>query len=113
MFYMKKTLLTLLLGFPIFMHAQTAKIKIDITRIIEEIYSKIYGVFIEPISFSCKTIGLPYTAFYSTLYGNLYNPKSPLAEAYDFRKDYIKAIKALKIININKISYSIPTHSFV
>ncbi|MEG8988590.1 alpha-L-arabinofuranosidase C-terminal domain-containing protein [Ignavibacteria bacterium 4148-Me] len=80
--------------------AQTAKIKIDIDRKIGEIDPKIYGVFMEPINFSGRRMGLPDTVFFSTLYGNLYDPKSPLADENGFRKDYIEAMRELKITNI-------------
>ena len=43
--------MTLLIGFPLFLYSQTAKIKIDVDRIIGEIDPKIYGVFMEPIEF--------------------------------------------------------------
>jgi len=46
---MKKILFAALLLLPIFLCAQTAKIKIDIDRTIGEIDPKIYGVFMEPI----------------------------------------------------------------
>jgi alpha-L-arabinofuranosidase len=82
------------------MNAQTAKIKIDIDRLISVIDPKIYGVFMEPINFSGKRMGLPDTSTFSTLYGTLYDPKSPLADGNGFRKDYIEAMKELKITNM-------------
>ncbi|MEJ5352488.1 MAG: alpha-L-arabinofuranosidase C-terminal domain-containing protein [Melioribacteraceae bacterium] len=54
----------------------------------------------EPINFSGRRMGLPDTAFFSTLYGNLYDPKSPLADENGFRKDYIEAMRELKITNM-------------
>ena len=42
--------MTLLTGFPLFLYSQTAKIKIDVDRIIGEIDPKIYGVFWSPLS---------------------------------------------------------------
>ncbi|MBN2521271.1 MAG: alpha-N-arabinofuranosidase [Bacteroidales bacterium] len=80
--------------------AQTAKIKIDIDRTIGEIDPKIYGVFMEPIDFSGKRLGLPDTVRFNTLYGNLYAPSSPLADKNGFRQDYIDAMKELKITNM-------------
>jgi alpha-L-arabinofuranosidase len=97
---MKKITFTLFLFLPIFLNAQTAKIKIDIDRKIGEIDPKIYGVFMEPIHFNGKMFGLPDTVNFNTLYGNLYDPKSPLADENGFRKDYISAMKELKVNNM-------------
>jgi alpha-L-arabinofuranosidase len=98
---MKKIYFLLLMcALPFAMIAQTAKIKIDIDRSISAIDPKIYGVFMEPINFSGKRMGLPDTSTFSTLYGTLYDPKSPLADANGFRKDYIEAMKELKITNM-------------
>ena len=84
----------LALSFPVF--GQTAIIKIDITRTLGEIDPKIYGVFMEPIHFNGRSMGLPDTVNFNTLYGNLYDPSSPLADEHGFRKDYIDAMKELK-----------------
>jgi len=46
---MKKLLFILLFALPFPLFAQTAKIKIDIEGTLAEIYSKVYGVFMEPI----------------------------------------------------------------
>jgi len=97
---MKKLFFTLLLALPVTLFAQTAKIKIDVDRTIGEIDPKIYGVFMEPINFSGRRLGLPDTARFSTLYGTLYDPSSPLADENGFKKDYIEAMKELKITNI-------------
>ena len=97
---MKKYFFALLLVFPFILPAQTAKIKIDVDRTIGEIDPKIYGVFMEPINFSGRRMGLPDTARFSTLYGNLYDPSSPLADENGFRKDYIDAMKELQITNM-------------
>ena len=97
---MKKFLINLLLVFPLCLFAQTAKIKFDIDRKIGDIDPKIYGVFMEPINFNGKRMGLPDSITYSTLYGTLYDPKSPLADGNGFRKDYIEAMKELKITNM-------------
>jgi alpha-L-arabinofuranosidase len=97
---MKKVILLLLssLSFPLF--AQTAKIKIDVDRIIGAIDPKIYGVFMEPIHFNGRRMGLPDTVDFNTVYGNLYDPSSPLADENGFRKDYIAAAKELQITNM-------------
>ncbi len=97
---MKKTILTFLLGLSLPLSAQTARIKIDVTRAVGEIDPKIYGVFMEPIHFSGRRMGLPDTANFNTLYGNLYDPSSPLADENGFRKDYIDAAKELKITDM-------------
>ncbi len=97
---MKRKIFILLFFIPLALFAQTATIKIDVDRKIAEIDPKIYGVFMEPINFSGRRMGLPDTAFFSTLYGPLYNPKSPLADKNGFRKDYIEAMKELKITNM-------------
>jgi alpha-N-arabinofuranosidase len=76
--------------------AQNARIKIDIERSIGEIDPKIYGVFMEPIQISGRR-GLPDSPRINTLYGNLYAPSSPLANEDGFRKDYIDAMKELKV----------------
>ncbi len=94
----KTIVLLLILSFSIF--AQKAKIKIDTDRTIGEIDPKIYGVFMEPINFSGRMMGLPDSVRFNTLYGNLYDPSSPLADENGFRKDYIDAMKELKITNM-------------
>src|SRR5688572_17660459 len=93
--YMKRLLVTLIISFPCLSFAQNAKIKIDIERTIGEIDPRIYGVFMEPIQFSGRRLGLPDTASFNTLYGNLYDPSSSLANEDGFRKDYIDAMKEL------------------
>jgi len=80
--------------------AQTATIKIDVDRVVSEIDPKIYGVFMEPIHFNGRRMGLPDSVEFNTLYGNLYDPKSPLADENGFRKDYIEAMRELKITNM-------------
>ena len=97
---MKNTLSFLLLVFPVVLPAQTAKIKIDIGRTIATIDPNIYGAFMEPIHLSGRRLGLPDTANFNTLYGTLYDPGSPLADEHGFRKDYIEAMKELKIANM-------------
>jgi alpha-N-arabinofuranosidase len=97
---MKKLFSSFLLAFPILLSAQTAKIKIDVDRTISEIDPKIYGVFMEPIHLNGRRLGLPDSVNFNTLYGNLYDPSSPLANADGFRKDYIDAMKELKVTNM-------------
>jgi alpha-N-arabinofuranosidase len=85
---------------PILITAQTAKIKIDIGRVVGEVDPKIYGVFMEPIHLNGKRVGLPDSVEFNTLYGTLYDPASPLADANGFRKDYIDAMKELGVTNM-------------
>ncbi|HEX2953480.1 MAG TPA: alpha-L-arabinofuranosidase C-terminal domain-containing protein [Bacillota bacterium] len=54
----------------------------------------------EPINFNGKRMGLPDSVTFSTLYGSLYDPKSSLADENGFRKDYIEAMRELKITNM-------------
>ena len=56
---MKKWLVSLLSLFPFTLFAQTATIKIDVNRTIAEIDPNIYGVFMEPIHFNGRRMGLP------------------------------------------------------
>jgi len=97
---MKKLFFVLLFVLPFALNAQTAKIKIDVDRTIGEIDPNIYGVFMEPIHFNGRRMGLPDTLDFNTLYGNLYDPSSPLADENGFRKDYIDAMRELKITNM-------------
>ena len=97
---MKKLLFTVMLALSIPVFAQTARIKIDVTRTVGEIDPKIYGVFMEPIHFNGRMMGLSDNEDFNTLYGPLYNPSSPLADENGFRKDYIDAMKELKITNM-------------
>jgi alpha-N-arabinofuranosidase len=97
---MKRLLFITLLFLPLGILAQKAKIKIDVERKIGDIDPKIYGVFMEPINFNGKRMGLPDSVTFSTLYGSLYDPKSSLADENGFRKDYIEAMRELKITNM-------------
>jgi alpha-N-arabinofuranosidase len=97
---MKTFIITFLLSLSIPLFSQTAKIKIDVDRTIGEIDPNIYGVFMEPIHFSGRRMGLSDTVSFNTLYGNLYDPSSPLADENGFRKDYIDAMRELKITNM-------------
>jgi alpha-N-arabinofuranosidase len=97
---MKKLMLALLVAFSTHAFSQMATIRIDVDRTVGEIDPKIYGVFMEPIQFSGRRLGLPDTSSFNTLYGSLYDPTSPLANEDGFRKDYIEAMKELKITNM-------------
>jgi alpha-N-arabinofuranosidase len=54
----------------------------------------------EPIQFNRGRPGTPDAVSFNTLYGALYDPSSPLADENGFRKDYISAMKELKITNM-------------
>ena len=97
---MKRLILAAGIYLPSLLSAQNAKIKIDIERTIGEIDPKIYGVFMEPIHFTGRRLGLPDTVHFNTLYGNLYDPASALANEDGFRKDYVDAMKELKVTNM-------------
>ena len=85
---------------PFILFAQTAKIKIDVNRTVGEVDPKIYGAFMEPIHFNGSRMGLPDSVEFNTVYGNLYDPSSPLADENGFRKDYIDAMKELNVTNM-------------
>lgn len=97
---MKKQIFYFLLLIPVMTHAQDARIRIDVDRVHGEIDPRIYGVFMEPIHFNGRRMGLPDSVDFNTLYGTLYDPKSPLADENGFRKDYIDAMRELKITNM-------------
>ena len=97
---MKKLLSVCLQVLPFFVFAQHAKIKIDVNRTIGEIDPKIYGVFMEPIQFSGRRMGLPDSVKFNTLYGPVYDPASPLADKSGFKKNYIDAMRDLKVTNM-------------
>ncbi|EHQ30387.1 alpha-L-arabinofuranosidase C-terminal domain-containing protein [Mucilaginibacter paludis] len=97
---MKKLFYILTLVLPFSLFAQNAKIKIDVNRVVGNIDPKIYGVFMEPIQFSGKRMGLPDSMRFNTLYGPLYDPSSSLADKNGFKKDYIDAMRELKITNM-------------
>jgi alpha-N-arabinofuranosidase len=96
---MKKILITLLFFSSFSIHAQNAKIKIDIDRVVGNIDPNIYGVFMEPIQISGRR-GLPDSPRLNTLYGTLYDPTSALADENGFKKNYIDAMKELKVTNM-------------
>ena len=65
--------------------AQNASIRFDISRKVGEIDRNIYGMFMEPIA----------RARGNSLYGPVYDPSSPLANADGFKTD----VKILPIVN--------------
>jgi alpha-L-arabinofuranosidase len=97
---MTKSILAVFLLFPMLVFSQQARITVDAERVISEIDPNIYGVFMEPIHFNGRMMGLPDTVSFNTMYGNLYDPASPLADENGFRKDYIAAGKELRIPNM-------------
>jgi alpha-L-arabinofuranosidase len=97
---MKKLLFLFLMCLPLWIYTQNAIIKIDVERVIGEIDPKIYGVFMEPIQFNGRRMGLPDSVQFNTLYGTLYDPKSPLANKDGFKTNYIDAMKELKVTNM-------------
>jgi len=98
---MKKIFFTLLLALPFAAMAQNAKIKIDVDRKIADIDPKIYGVFMEQISRAAPSPdgGATHNRT-NSLYGPIYNPSSPLANADGFKTDYIDAWHELKLTNM-------------
>jgi alpha-N-arabinofuranosidase len=91
---MRHLISTILLVLPVSILAQTASIRINNERVIGDIDPNIYGVFMEPIGQSTE---LPVR---NTVYGNLYDPSSPLANADGFKTNYIEAMQELKITNM-------------
>ena len=71
---MKNIIFSLLLCLPGLLPAQKASIQIDTRRTISEIDPGIYGVFMEPIHFNGRRLGLTDTSDFNTLYGTLYDP---------------------------------------
>ncbi|MEO6313602.1 MAG: alpha-L-arabinofuranosidase C-terminal domain-containing protein [Chitinophagaceae bacterium] len=96
---MKRILIAVMFALPYTAPAQNATIKIDVERTVGEIDPKIYGVFMEPIQISGRR-GLPDSPRQNTLYGTLYDPASPLADANGFKTNYIEAMKELKVTNM-------------
>lgn len=65
---------------------ESAVIKIDFDRQIDQVDPNIYGAFVEPI----RTV----------VYGSIYDPKSPFADEDGFRKDFIDLLKQLNVTNV-------------
>ncbi|HVZ64735.1 MAG TPA: alpha-L-arabinofuranosidase C-terminal domain-containing protein [Lacunisphaera sp.] len=72
---------------------QPALIKIDLDRTIGAIDPNIYSSFLEPVE---RGNG----PGFSVVYGALYDPKSPQADANGFRKEYLRQIKDLKVSSV-------------
>lgn len=79
----KNLLLTLLgtLFFSTAIHAQNARIKIDVERTIGKVDSLIYGNFVEHLG--------------RCVYGGIYEPGNKLSDERGFRTDVLKAVKDL------------------
>ena len=88
---MKRLIAILALAAGLTASAQNASIRFDINRTTGEIDTNIYGGFMEPIG---RANGG------NSLYGPVYDPSSPLANADGFRTDVIEAFKELKITNM-------------
>jgi alpha-N-arabinofuranosidase len=76
---------------PLCAFAGAATIKIDVDRVVDQIDPRIYGVFMEPIGFNRADL------HFNTLYGPVYDPSSPLADAHGFKKDIVDAARELQI----------------
>lgn len=89
-----KTLLLLLL-LPVAALAENAAtpatIAVDVNHVIAPIDPRIYGVFMEPIGIHRDGM------HFNTLYGPVYDPHSPLADQYGFRKDIVAAARELQL----------------
>ncbi|HGP6143933.1 TPA: hypothetical protein ACLNOX_003651, partial [Vibrio cholerae O1] len=81
----------LLLALPISALAAPATIKVDLDRTIDAVDPRIYGMFMEPIGFNRPELK------FNTLYGPLYDPKSPLADKNGFRTDMLEAARELQL----------------
>jgi len=81
----------LLFLLPLCTLARAATIKIDVDRIIDAVDPRIYGIFMEPIGFNRPEMK------FNTLYGPLYDPKSPLADKNGFRTDMLDAARELQL----------------
>src|SRR5579872_4761002 len=97
---MKNLLFFALAAWPWTMSAQTAKIRFDVERVRGDVDPNIYGVFMEPIEFRPGRFGPGDMAAHNTMYGTLYDPASPQADANGFRKDYITSMRELKVTNM-------------
>ena len=71
--------------------ARAAIIKIDVDHVIDAVDPRIFGIFMEPIGFNRADLK------FNTLYGPLYDPKSPLADKNGFRKDMLEAARELQL----------------
>lgn len=64
------------------LHAQNARIKIDVERTVGQVHDHLYGNFAEHLG--------------RCIYGGIYEPGSPLADEKGFRKDVMSAVKELR-----------------
>jgi len=97
---MNKALFVVLLSCPFALQGQNALIRIDVSRVKGDVDPKIYGVFMEPIEFRPGRNGPGDTVTHNTMYGTLYEPSSALADANGFRKDYIEAMRELRVADM-------------
>jgi alpha-N-arabinofuranosidase len=81
----------ILLGAPAVVLAGQATITINVDRVIGAVDPRIYGVFMEPIGIHRQNLS------FHTLYGPVYNPSSPLADAAGFRSDIVEAARELQL----------------
>lgn len=71
--------------------AQPALIKVDLDRTISAIDPNIYSSFLEPLGRANRP---------DIVYGPLYDPASPRADANGFRKEYLQQVKDLKVASV-------------
>lgn len=83
--------LALFLLSPLGVFAGPATITIDVGRVIDAVDPRIYGVFMEPIGLHAGG------RTFNTLYGPVYDPGSPLADRYGFRRDIVAAARELQL----------------
>lgn len=76
---------------PLCAFAGNATIRVDIDHVIDAVDPRIYGIFMEPIGFHRQDLN------FNTLYGPVYDPKSPNADEHGFRKDIIEAARELQL----------------
>jgi alpha-N-arabinofuranosidase len=86
-----KRLIPLVLLSPLCVLAGAATIRIDVDRVVDQIDPHIYGIFMEPIGRNTAEMK------FNTLYGPVYDPKSPLSNEHGFRKDMIDAARELQL----------------
>ena len=91
---MRKKLTPVLIWASLATLAQAATIRIDVDHVIDAVDPRIYGIFMEPIGFNRADLK------FNTLYGPVYDPKSPLADEHGFRKDMIDAARELRLTNM-------------
>jgi alpha-L-arabinofuranosidase len=82
-FFRTVLLLWMAFGATCLISGQNARIKIDVDRTIGEVNENIYGNFVEHLG--------------RCVYGGIYDPDSPYADEYGFRKDVMEAAKGLHI----------------